>query len=149
MRKFQTLSFILALVLFAGCSLRPTDEDGRKAVEYKLNLGTSVPIKLISYSKVNGQIGATQNKAGMSVESYSLEFEGIIEPATNCALVPFKQNPEDFWIASGDDDTLASFRRTDNALVMNSGTQYNIYGTVIFEKSEKGWESERVIIKYP
>lgn len=148
MRKAQIL-FALCLLLSAGCSSRPTEAEGRKAVEDQINLLADGRIKLVSFQKTDGEIGVTKNQADMSVESYSLQFLGTIEPLHRCALVPFKNLVGEFWIAEGDDDTLAAFHRTDDAVIMNPGKPNNIDGTVIFEKSEKGWRVNKVIIKCP
>lgn len=154
------LSVASAVIFFTGCSLEPSTDDGEKIFQDEINsIVHRDQIKLVSFKKVNGQSGQIENREGMTVHSYSLEYSAEVEAIQRCVIEIKK---ESFYTWGKPDRGFSFFDDFDDlqpeqigheswddcAIKLNSGQRCIINGTIILEKTEKGWTYNKFKASY-
>jgi hypothetical protein len=142
------LFIVVTAIIFAGCSQPPSPNDGKKIFHMDFDFRADGVLKLVSFNKKNGQKGEIKNREGMTVESYSMEYSAEVEAIQRCAL---SLDDAGFIYAWGETNGGFSLYAdlqpeqveykswVKNAIRMDSGQRCIIWGTIIFEKTEKGW----------
>ncbi len=142
------LSVAVAVIFFTGCSPEPSTDDGEKIFQDEINsIIHRDQIKLVSFKKVNGQAGQITNREGMTVQSYSLEYSAEVEAIQRCVISIDKESfytwgETNSGFSLFDDlqpEQIGHESWVDCAIKMNSGQRCIITGTIILEKTEKGW----------
>lgn len=138
-RLFTNVANLLAVILLLtllGCSSGPSSSAAEEFVREKINKESEGKIKLVSFSKTNGQ-----EAAPMGIPSYKLHYEAEIEFLDDC-----RWGTEDSSGWRGDFEvfpvgvvTLSypPFREA------TKGSRTKVRGSVIFEKTEAGWRGVR------
>lgn len=139
------LYVIVAMSFFTGCSPEPSADDGQKFIEDWLNLPvfSGGQLKLVTFTKTNGQKGHIQNAQGVLVQSYSLEYIGEIEAVHRCALINPALLPKYDGKVYAVSESDADFNSFTNS-ILSIGQRFTISGTIVFEKTEKGWKGSRI-----
>lgn len=133
--------FICLLVLpLMACSGKPTESDGRRALEARVEQDSKGLIRVVSFEKTNA---IEQELFGRKL--YLLEYSAQIE---------FTEDV--MWSGPGpfgwDGKFLATLGRPKNTLdsfnpafvgrtAGNKGEKTGVSGRVVFEKAEKGWRA--------
>jgi hypothetical protein len=128
--------------MLTGCAPKPSAGDAQSEIQVRIN----DPLKLISFEKTDGQDGQIQNAQGMVVPSYSLEYAADLEATKRCEVLLSEIDETNGFLTA---DSLADGAApiyTNN--VLESGQHLRINGTVLFEKTEKGWRENHITI-YP
>ncbi len=134
-----------------GCSSQPSGGDGERAILDRIKSQSERRIKLASFRKTNGQKGEL-----MGVQFYSLEFQAEIEFTEDCKWVtgmfgedrglfrtrkPLAQQSQGFnWIQYSDDIQ-------NPGVLVKKGHREKLSGSIMFEKTERGWRAARVKIE--
>src|ERR1039457_2533982 len=74
--------FVSSAFIFAGCSSKPSEGDGKQAVQNQINQDAQGRIKLVEFHKTNGQMAEIN-----AVKIYSLAFGAEIEFTEDCKWV--------------------------------------------------------------
>lgn len=137
----------ITVAVLAGCTQPPSADDGKKVLEDWLDLPVLAhgEFRLVSFSKINSQKGQIQNAEGVTVQSYSLEYLGEIEALKRCALID-QANLAAFgkgkiYVIEESNPDFELFTNT----IVNAGQRLTINGTIVFEKTEKGWKENKVV----
>lgn len=129
------------ILLLASCAPKPSANDIESDIQGRID-----HLKLISLEKTDGQDGQIQNAQGMMVPSYSLEYTADLEATQRCEVLLSEIDETNGLLTA---DSLADGAApiyTNN--VLESGQHLRINGTVLFEKTEKGWRENHITI-YP
>jgi hypothetical protein len=136
----MAVSFLIAISLLpmTGCSSSPSSSTAEELLRKKINEESKGRIKLVSFSKTNGQ-----EAAPMGVPSYKLEYEAEIEFLDDCrwgtkndldggwrgdfSVFPAEEGPGYFG------GLHPPFRKA------TKGSQTKVTGAVMFQKTEAGW----------
>gem|GEM_PF-1271635 len=133
------------LFLFAGCSLKPSEGDGKQAIQNQINQDSQGRIKLVEFQKMNGQLAEIN-----SIKVYSLEFEAKFEFTEDCkwlvGVLDRKYGFQTSKLPSSALGGLAQFAEdTQNpGTVMKRGQQVKVTGLIRFEKKENGWSVDGI-----
>ena len=134
---------VASILVSAGCSSRPSDDNGKQAIQERINKESQGRIRLNEFRKTNGVAGEL---AGMKV--YKMEFEARIEFTSVCK-----------WLTGGPLITSIGFATTPAIVGGNSlgqfledtvnagqivaqGQEVIISGEIHFVKKENGWAPE-------
>jgi hypothetical protein len=130
------------ILLLAGCAPKPSAGDAESEIQFRI----SDSLKLISLEKTDGQDGQIQNAQGMVVPSYSLEYGADLEATQRCEVLPNEIDETGGFLTAYSLADGGAPIFTNN--VLESGQHLQINGTVLFEKTEKGWRENHITI-YP
>jgi len=147
-RSIQSFLVVaIAINFVTGCSPPPPSAaDGQKILEDWLDLPTLADgeLKLVSFEKINGQKGQIRNAESVTVQSYSLDYQGEVEVMKRCALLEQANLAEfdkgKFYVVNESDPNFNVFTNS----IVNIGQHIDINGTVVFEKTEKGWKESKI-----
>jgi hypothetical protein len=136
---------VVAVVACSGCSNLPSASDGEKLIRNKINDQAGGRIKLVGFKKTNGQVMEAFGSRG-----YRMEWEGQIEFLSDCYWGPFDGGGSwsgDFYTVAGKPehpDTMASFLQPQyvGKKEVSKGQKIRVSGTLVFEKTEKGWRGQ-------
>lgn len=119
--------------MLVGCSGKPSEGMGQKALDHQIQTQSKGQIKLMSFHKTNG---TGDDKV------YAVEYEAEIEFQTDGywthggAMVPFgfaaQISPYDRMMAAG----------MGAITEVHKGQRQTINGALQFVKTEKGWQGE-------
>jgi hypothetical protein len=130
-----TMNFfmVLSLLPLLGCSSAPSSSVAEEFLRENINRESEGRIKLVSFSKINGQ-----EAAPMGIPSYRLDYEAEIEFLDDCSWGTAGGDNRwrgDFTVFSVGEVTLSypPFRKA------TKGSHTKVSGSVIFEKTEAGW----------
>lgn len=134
-------------VVMAGCSSKPSDGDGKQAIQNQINQDSQGRIKLVEFHKTNGQLAEVN-----AVKVYSLEFKAEIEFASDCKWITgLGGSMMGFRTAQLPNKSLgalAQFAADDGmpGTIVKQGQQVKISGVIRFEKKENGWSVDGISI---
>ena len=140
---------VALLFLLGGCSLKPTESDGQRAVQNQITQDSEGRITLTEFHKTNGQAAEVNG-----VKLYSLEFEAEIAFTEACRwlLADPVNRKYSFRTAAipqsnmNQIQTLLGHLNTGDGSAVAKGQIVKITGTISFEKKEKGWSVEGITI---
>lgn len=119
----------------------PSAGDGEKLLRNKIQNEGKGNIKLVSFSKTNGQM---REVSGTQV--YKLEYEGEIEFLADCYWGPFEFGGTwsgNFHAVAGKRDAISAFHpQYMGKQEVRKGQKTKVAGSVTFERTEKGWRGE-------
>jgi hypothetical protein len=142
------LPIIFAAIVFAGCSQPLSVDDGEKIFHNDFDFKARGNVKLVSFTKSNSQEGEIKNQDGMTVKSCSMQYNAEVEAIQRCVLSLDNLGLIYAWGETNEMFNLYGDLQPEQighgpgdiaAIKMNSGQRCIIGGTIIFEKSEKGW----------
>jgi len=133
----------------SGCSSKPSDGDGKQAIQNQINQDSQGRIKLVEFRKTNGQLAEVN-----AVKVYSLEFEAEIEFTGDCKWITGLGGSEMGFRTSQLPNkslgALAQFAADDGmpGTIVKQGQQVKISGVIRFEKKENGWSVDGIDINH-
>ena len=132
------ITFLLPLVAWlfclsvSACSSKPTEADGRKAVEQRIQQGSRGLLRLVRFAKTNGQAREMEG-----VKAYSMEYQVEIVflgdawyPGMNGEFFADPVSRQLFQIHGGK--------------LVHAGERRLVTGTIEFERSERGWAVRQI-----
>jgi hypothetical protein len=133
---FVNLLLVISLLPMLGCSSGPSSSTGVKFLRQRINNQSKGRIKLVSFSKTNGQ-----EMAPMGVPSYKLDYEAEIEFLEDCRWGTASGSDwrGDFYVFEPEPgpgfsgDLYPPFRRAAK------DTHTKVTASLIFQKTEAGW----------
>ena len=130
------LSAAIFLLALPGCSSGPSSSAAEEFLREKINKESQGRIKLVSFSKTNGQ-----EAAPMGIPSYILHYEAEIEFLDDCKWGTADGSGwrGDFKVFSIGEVTF-SYPPFQKA---TKGSHTKVKGYVTFEKTEAGWRAVR------
>ena len=124
MKNLIAAASLLMLVVLSGCGTsEPSDNDARQAIENRISEG-KFTFKLLSFRKTNGKMDNAGGKP-----SYSMDYTAEIEFTEDFQFTSQTKVPFSDWGPA--------LRFASNA---KRGERQSISGTMVFEKTEKGWK---------
>ena len=113
---------ILAVVLLAGCSSRPSESTGRAVLQNAIATESKGMIKLVSFRKTNGTGGGTY---------YHMEYEAQIEFSATGTWYPL------YLFTVGQVEPPPPLGHN-----VSAGHRETVQGSLSFEKTERGWRGQ-------
>ena len=139
----KLLAGILLALTLCGCSKSPPTNEARSAIEDWLNCKYFAKgLTLVSFKKTNGQQGHIQNDMGVSVPSYSFEYQAELQATELCAVQPEDYTKGKVYSCLSTDKDFSSL--TNFCRILNVGEELQISGVMIFEKTDSGWRPTRI-----
>jgi hypothetical protein len=134
-------------IVIAGCSLKPSEGDGKQAVQNQISQEAQNRIRLVAFHKTNGQMAEVN-----AVKFYSLEFQAEIEFTADCRWVignygqqlsfrtsiPVSQQQGGVWGQFLDNAV------SNPGMLVKKGDRFQLSGVVHFEKKENGWSVDGI-----
>jgi hypothetical protein len=125
----------------AGCSSRPSESEGRKTVQTKVEKEAAGRIRLISFVKTNGQAAEVQG-----VKIYRMSYELEIEFTEGCKWFhhpgfPLSMRTEPVKALQGWDRFGEDMRPDRAGEIVKAGDRRKLAGELVFEKTEEGWRT--------
>ena len=143
LKKSYIHTFLISLcVAMSGCSSKPSDGDGKQAVQNQITQDSQGRITLVEFHKSNGQL-AEVNK----VKLYNMEYEAEIEFSEPCRWLTdgsFRRNYTFRTAAKprsnlNQTTAILDHINTGDSSTMAKGQRFKIAGAISFAKKEKGW----------
>ena len=158
MRMFAAKSarltiFLLLAHLLGGWSLfggpgKPSESDGRQAIEQAIAKDSRGQIRLLAFSKTNGSMGEF-----MGVKLYELEFRATIEFTEDCKWITGMFG-EQMGFKTADLPRSKRFNWKDfmdnveqPGVKVRQGKQIKLVGAVLFELTDNGWRKSGIKIR--
>jgi hypothetical protein len=136
-------SVIVCATLFifsAACSAQPAESDGRKAVQRKIDQESQQRIELVSFTKTNGQ-----KAKFMGVDIYIMSISVEIAFTERCKwfhhpMYPMSMRTEPVKNLQGWAKFNEDIQPDRAGEIVRKGDRRKVTGTILFEKTENGWE---------
>ena len=130
--RFVKLMLVLLALTLSGCGGPPSESEGRKLIEDKIQANSSKFLRLVSFDKTNGI-----DRSNGSTKLYELDYTTDIEFLDNCNWnsVTFAASPY-----RAPDPNLIMDLPEPNWNVAKKGTRTKLTGKLMFEMTEKGWQ---------
>jgi len=133
--------------LIAGCSSKPSEGDGSRAIQNQIAQDSQGRIKLVEFHKTNGQMAEIN-----AVKVYTLEFNVKIEFYENCKWITGNFGQELGFrtgkLVAAPNSGFSWGKFMDDSQnpgpPMQKGQRVQIFGEIVFEKKENGWSVDRV-----
>lgn len=136
MRHLHYARWVCLLFLFAmlgGCSSAPSVSEGRKVFEQVLRKESRGLIKVVNFSKTNGQEGNVNG-----IKTYKMEFEAEIEFIDNCYWAGNDFGYYLLYVGMKREPDPLAFRHGYGRAGLK-GQRAKVSGAFVLEKMEKGW----------
>lgn len=140
MKSTRFILSLFAIVALSACGGPPTESDGRKILEAKIQSQSNGLIKLVSFEKTNGV-----QMEHMGMKAYMMDFQAEIEFLDDCmwdgsapsifagSFNAVRDQP------SGNDSLSPAYAGKQKA---TKGQRHKGPGIFIFKKSEQGWSAD-------
>lgn len=142
---------VSSAILFAGCSSKPLEGDGKKAIQNQINQDAQGRIILVKFHKTNGQLAEIN-----AVKVYNLEFGAEIEFTEDCKWLNSNTGQGYSFRTSklvGPDAQSKTYGFSWNQFAdagLNPGMsvqkaqRMQVSGAIRFEKKENGWVTDEI-----
>ena len=136
------ISLFSLCAIMAGCSSKPSDGEGKQAIQNQISQNSESRITLVGFHKSNGQL-AEVNK----VKLYSMEYEAEIAFSETCRWLTdgsFRRNYTFNTAAKplsnlNETRSLLDHLTTGDSSLVVKGQRFTLAGTISFMKKENGW----------
>lgn len=148
--KNKGLILLFFAILLAGCSSKPSENDGRQAIENKIRNEAEGHINLVQFQKTDGQLAEV-----MGVKVYTLDYDAQIEFAEACKwnikLLAGQLVDDSLTFRTSklpDKNLNATAQFAEAALnqgqEMSKGEKVQLAGSIRFEQKERGWAVDNI-----
>lgn len=140
---FQIFMMSAATMLLCGCHSspsRPSPSEAQKALSQEIQAESHGQIKLISFTKTDGQSFVED-----AVQSYKMSYEALIEFEANGVWLAHEDDTPlgftfDFHSGAPSDPLDVLQAASERACKVKHGQKIKIKGTITAEKTERGWK---------